>query len=314
MYQYNFDDQHEKIRLPHRLAIYANREAKRIFKLIESWKVAFAEIKNKINQPKMHEIIYSNDHRVFIDTFLSLCFAFSIFVEFNFSYRIYESESESAILLFLGMLLAGLYCSASFASIVKEYITFYNPRLIDKELFEIKYVDEKNKRFTWSLFHPINGIIVFLLMEAIIYVFSQRRVELQQVIDSNSIDDSILALVFFGLSCLFGIGIHDLWQVLRIKKRYQSYQKKLSQDESHIEQMIDKCIDAWNQYCFQMDNFERRALEDGSEIPARIEPNRYLQILIDQENDNGWQSVIKLPPALAFPDYQNGEKDDHETE
>jgi len=287
MHRYNFEDP-KPLNIPEKLARFAKREAKRIFKMIESWKIKFEYIKKTVNQPYIQELVHASDVKKFIGYSLSLMFLIGLFVEWNFSNEVYESQTSVAFLFFLGLVLSGLFCSASFGTAIREFKTYSTQKPQEKQYYEITYETENSKKWYWYIFHPINGLIVFILIEFIVYHLSNQRVMWQQSIGVNSNNDVWLPVIWFALEVLFGIGFHYTGERLYVTKKYSSYEKELGQEEDQIEQKIHKCVDSWSEYNSQMDIVECEALEQGLEVPEREEPNEYLKVLLDLENGNGF--------------------------
>jgi len=56
-------------------------------------------------------------------------------------------------------------------------------------------------------------------------------------------------------------------------------------------------LDVWDEYNSEMDEIENNAIQQGLPIPERIQPNRYLQALIDRRNGN---SILDESDELAL--------------
>jgi hypothetical protein len=297
VYLYNFNDPPSQTK-PNELAVFANREAKSICKLIESWKVRFLEIKNKVNHSDIEQLVQAKATKIFLGYFLSILFLVGLYVEWNFSYEVYDSQGGIAFLFFLGLVLSGLYCSAAFGTVMAEFRENKINKGKPKDYFEIVYNNKITKKL-YSFLKPSFGIIIFLLTEVVIYNLSQQRVLWLQDLGMDT-NDLWLPVIWFAIEVLFGIGFHYTLERLYVKTKYKSFIKELSDSETLIQQKIHSCLDIWQEYQTQFNTLEQQALKQRTELPGRIEANQFLKMILDLEYGLDIHNYDRPKAALGF--------------
>ena len=133
---------------PVRLIKRANQEAKQSFRLYESWEVLKRKIARILGQPDYREISEASDRKVFLGWVGTVMFLLGLFVEWHFSKNIYLSQTEFGFFLFLGIVAAGIYCSACFSQLTHEYRLRRQPKPVKKQLHAELYPNRKNGRRT----------------------------------------------------------------------------------------------------------------------------------------------------------------------
>jgi len=295
-----FSTEEEEQRPPQHLANFANREAKRIFRLIESWHTKLARIGRIVNRPGVQELVEATDVRKFVGYFLSVMFFIGLFVEWSFSNDVYQSSSEIAFLFFLGLVVAGLYASACFNTIMKEFRSRITTSVQFKEYYEVTYENQVTPNRHWYVLHPLNGVVVFLLVELIVYHLSSQRVAWQQDVSSDAGNDVWLPCIWFFLEIIFGMGCHYSAERLFVTGNFHRYEQQLSLGELEIEKRTHKCLDAWHEYNDRLDELTNGNGESRLPLPARILPNEYLQALLDRENGGNGQHGVPTALPLTF--------------
>jgi len=228
---------------------------------------------------------------------LGVAFLLSLIVDWEYNRQAFQSLSTTAIATFFFIVLLGLIASACFNPLFYDFNSQISNKPEAKQYYVITYEDQEKSKRRWSLRSPWTGFFMLLISFSIVYTLSAQRVVWQKAINSSYPNDVFIPCFIFLFSVLTGCGAHFILERTWLILKHKYYEYKLSKLENEIEEQSDKSLDVWDEYNSEMDEIENNAIQQGLPIPERIQPNRYLQALIDRRNGN---SILDESDELAL--------------
>ncbi len=287
-YNYDFFGDHKNGRQPQppvHLIKQSNHDAKHSFRLYESWQVLQKKVARILSHPDYRDIDEGSERLVFLGYVGTVLFLAGLFAEWHFSKSIYLSETSYGFLLFVSIVLTGIYCSACFAQLTREYRFRSRNRQVGKRLHPDLYPESEKKRpFQWRFLHPLNGLVVFLLVQSLIWYLSSKRVSYQQELDPQAINDVFFPCFLYIIEVIFGLPFYFTLERLFIKARIRHYEIELTEGEEEIKVLVESALDAWYRYDAAMHDYNWYARHNDLPQAMRTPPNKYLQVLIAREN------------------------------
>lgn len=306
-YNYDFYVDNKSDRQPQapaHLIKQANHDAKQSFRLYESWQVLEKKIARILSHPDYRDIDEGSDRLVFLGYVGTVLFLAGLFVEWHFSKGIYLSETGYGFLLFIGIVLTGIYCSACFAQLTREYRFRSRNQQVSRRLHPDLYPEpEKKKRpVRWRFLHPLNGLVVFVLVQVLIWYLSAKRVAYQQELDAQSVNDVFFPCFLYTIEVIFGIPFYFTLERLFIKARIRQYEMQLTGGEEEVKKLVESALNTWYRYDAAMHDYNWYARHNELPEAVRTPPNKYLQQLIEHENGFNNQARIHEHNAQSSND------------
>ncbi len=296
-YDYDFFDKDpidHRLRPPAHLIKKANQDAKVSFRSHQSWQVMRNKIERILNHNDYKEIDRGSERLAFLSKVGAVLFVTGLFVEWQFSKGIYLSETSFGFLLFTGIVLTGIYCSACFAQLTPEYRFKSSRHHAGKgELHPDLYPESDEKHsIQWRFLHPLNGLAVFLIVQALILYLSFKRVAYHQTMDVQAANDLLFPCLLFVIEIIFGIPFYFTLERLYIKSKKRKYQRQLTKGEIEITRLVESALDCWYRYEAAMQDYNIYMRQNDQPEAVPIPANKYLQRLI--ENENGMNNVHQI--------------------
>ncbi len=288
-YNYDFYGNNKRDRQPQppaHLIKKANHDAKQSFRLYESWQVLQKKIARILSHPDYRDIDEGSDRLVFLGYVGTIMFLAGLFVEWHFSKGIYLSETSYGFLLFIGIVLTGIYCSACFAQLTREYRFKSRNQQVGKRLHPDLYPQQSDKKrpLRWRFLHPLNGLVVFLLVQGLVWYLSSKRVAYQQELDAQAINDAFFPCFLYTIEVIFGIPFYFTLERMFIKARIRQYEIQLTEGEEELKAVVESALDTWYRYDAAMYDYNWYARYNELPQAVRTPPNKYLHRLIEHEN------------------------------
>jgi hypothetical protein len=269
------------------LAMFANREAQRISQGEHDWAVNRKRKERIINNPHTQQLAEAPAAKRFLGWFLCAIFSGALLVQWYLSGEVYES-----FLFFIGLVLAGLYISLCWNNYFIDFKSRYSTSERAQEFYEIVYETDGSRDLPrWYFAHPLNGLVLFILIEILIYQLSAQRVALREQAGLESDKIVWFACVLYFFEIIGGMGVHYTFLRVFTSRDTKGHEAELIKESEELEERKHNCIDARRKYEASLAECKPYYAQHNLALPL-IEPNSHMRkLLIDAE-------LLKEKPQL----------------